>query len=181
MIDLSARPNPHIGKQVWIKNEEGQVVDFRNGKYIIFTESGGEHQLEDLTNVFSPPKSHETPTAYIQISIIMEAVRYLVVPQKQDNGTTRAEIDYTIMGKSSDIRSAIKHLHDAVRCYDKGLQRRTVIPKEAFQRVADMGAPVLDTISLLYYAFLTLSLPQQEALREEIEKMLWRITQPNEE
>lgn len=180
MIEINTRPNPQIGKQVWIENEEGQVVDFKNGKYIIFTESGGEHQLEDLSDVFSPPKSHQTPTAYIQISIIMEAVRYLVVPQKQDDGTHRAEIDYTIMGKSSEIRSAIKHLHDAVRCYDKGLQRRSVIPKEAFQRVADMGAPTLDTISLLYYAFLTLSLDKQKVLREEIEQMLWRITQTQE-
>ena len=181
MIEINTRPNPQVGKQVWIDGEEGQVVDFKNGKYIIFTESGSEHRLEDLEGVFSPPKSHQTPTAYIQISIIMEAVRYLVVPQKQDDGTFRAEIDYTLMGKSSEIRSAIKHLHDAVRCYDKGLQRRTVIPKEAFQRVADMGAPILDTISLLYYAFLTLSLPQQKALRDEIEQMLWRITQPNKE
>lgn len=180
MIEINARPNPHIGKQVWIKNEEGQVVDYRDGKYIVFTETN-EYHLEDLSNVFAPPKSHETPTAYIQISIIMEALRFLVVPQKQDNGTYRAEIDYTIMGKSGDIRSAIKCLHDAIKYYDKGLQKRVTIPKEAFQRVADMGAPVLDTISLLYYAFLTLSLTQQETLREEIEQILWRITQPIEE
>lgn len=178
MIDL--KQNPHIGKQVFINGEEGQIVAFENDKYVVFTETT-THYLDNLDNIFCPDSSHDVPTAYIQIGIIMETLRLIVVPQKQDDGTFKAEIDYTLMGKSSDIREAIRCLSKSVYHYDKGMRKKSHLPKAAFEQVGTLGEKTIDTITLLYYAMLTLSLDKQEVLRGGIEKMLWLTTQPTEE
>ena len=180
MIEINTRPNPQIGKQVWINGEEGQIVDFKDDKYVVFTETT-THYLDNLDNIFCPDSSHEIPTAYIQIGIIMETLRLIVVPQKQEDGTYKAEIDYTRMGKSSDIREAIRCLSKSVQHYDKGMRKKSHLPKEAFEQVGTLGEKTIDTIVLLYYAMLTMSLNKQKILRDEIEQMLWRITQPNQE
>jgi hypothetical protein len=171
--------NPQIGKQVFINGQEGQVVDFKDDKYIIFTDTN-EYHLDNLDNIFCPDSSHEIPTVYIQIGIIMETLRLIVVPQKQEDGTFKAEIDYTKMGKSSEIREAIRCLSKSVQHYDKGMRKKSHLPKEAFEQVGTLGEKTIDTITLLYYAMLTMSLSKQEALRGEIEQMLWRIAQTEE-
>lgn len=179
MIEI-AKPNSQIGKRVYINGEEGQIVDFKDDKYVIFTETK-EYHLDDLDNIFCPDSSSEIPTVYIQIGIIMETLRLIVVPQKQEDGTFKAEIDYTKMGKSSEIREAIRCLSKSIQHYDKGMRKKSHLPKESFEQVADLGEKTIDTIVLLYYAMLTMSLSKQEILRGEIEQILWKITQLIEE
>jgi len=85
------------------------------------------------------------------------------------------------MSKDSDIREAIKCLSKAITYYDRGMKKKQHIPQESFYRVTDIGVSTIDTISLLYYAMLTLSLDKQEIVREGIENMLWLTTQTENE
>jgi len=176
---IQTKQNPHIGKQVYINGEEGQVVAFENDKYVVYTETNIYH-LDSLENIFCPDSSSRIPTAYVQIAIIIETLRLLVTPQRLPNGKHKAEVDYTQMDSESDIREAVKCLSKAIVHYDKGMKKRSHIPKRSFDNVVDLGIPTLDTISLLYYAMLTLSLDKQEIVREGIENMLWLTAQKEE-
>jgi len=174
------KQNPHIGKQVYINGEEGQVVAFQDEKYVVYTEKNTYH-LDNLDNIFCPDKSNKIPAAYTQVALIIETLRLLVVPQPIGGGKFEAAIDYTKMSKDSDIREAIKCLSKAITHYDRGMKKKQHIPQESFYRVTDIGVSTIDTISLLYYALLTLPLDKQEIVREGIENMLWLTTQTENE
>jgi len=177
---MELRQNPNIGKRVYINGEEGQIVDVRDNKYVIYTDNN-EYHLDNLDNIFCPEESKDIPSVYVQIGLIMQTLRYLVLPCKKEDGTYASEIDYAKMKQGSKIRQAIKSLSDAVVHYDEALTKKSHVPKESFQRVTDMGYAALDTVSLIYFAMLTMSVSKQEEFRGRIEELLWEIAQPKEE